>query len=129
MGTIRYPKTVNSYRTIDMIDELIPYLQKQYELTGLFNDYVFLNKNKEHYYDIKRLRDTYWKKLLIKCEIEYRPIYHTRHSFATMMIENEDILWVSNMLGHVDATTTLSKYAKYMKKPNIKRGTFLTNVL
>jgi len=128
MGTIRYPKTINSIRTIDMIDKLIPFLKEQFEITGDKNEFVFLNKEDTHYYDIKRLRNTYWKKLLIKCNLEYRPIYHTRHTFATMMIEKEDILWVSNMLGHIDSTTTLSKYAKYMKKPNIKRGKFLTNL-
>lgn len=128
MGSIRYPKTINSIRTIDIIDNLIPFLKKQFELTGKQNTFVFLNKEDTHYYDIKRLRNTYWKKLLIKCKLEYRPIYHTRHTFATMMIEKEDILWVSNMLGHIDSTTTLSKYAKYMKKPNIKRGKFLTDL-
>ena len=44
-----------------------------------------------------------------------------------MMVENEDILWVSKMLGHKDSTITLQNYAKYMKKPEIKRGSFLNN--
>lgn len=125
MGQINLPKTINSIRTIDMIDALIPFLKEQHNLTGHLNDYIFLNKEGNHYYDIKRLRNTYWKRLLKKCGFEYRPIYHTRHSFATIMIENEDILWVSNMMGHIDSTTTLSKYARYMKKPEIKRGKFL----
>lgn len=127
MGTIRFPKTKNSKRTIDLLDMLIPYLKEQFKLTGKINEYVFINKQNKHYYDIKRLRTTFWKKLLDKCDMEYRPIYYTRHSFATLMIENEDILWVSSMLGHINSTTTLSRYAKYMKKPNIKRCKFLSN--
>jgi integrase len=126
MGEISTPKTENSVRTIDMLDFLKPYLKAQYQLTGKNNSFVFLNSNNEHIYDIKRIRNTHWKKLLKKCELEYRPIYHTRHTFATVMIENnEDILWVSNMLGHTDSTMTLSKYAKYIKRDNKKRAQFL----
>ncbi|MEA1972866.1 MAG: tyrosine-type recombinase/integrase [Candidatus Cloacimonadota bacterium] len=61
--------------------------------------------------------------------LEYRPIYHTRHTFATVMIENnEDILWVSNMLGHVNSTMTLSKYARYIKRANKERAVFLKDI-
>jgi integrase len=43
-------------------------------------------------------------------------------------LENgEDILWVSNMLGHVDSTMTLSRYARYIKRDDKKRATFLEN--
>lgn len=113
-------------KTIDMLDFLKPYLKALYQLTGKNNSFVFLNSNNEHIYDIKRIRNTHWKKALEKAEIEYRTIYQTRHTFATVMIENnEDILWVSNMLGHTDSTMTLSKYAKYIKRDNKKRAQFL----
>lgn len=61
-----------------------------------------------------------------ECGFKYRPIYHTRHTFATIMLENgEDILWISNMLGHTDSTMTLSRYAKYIKRDEKKRASFL----
>jgi len=64
------------------------------------------------------------------CELDYRPIYQTRHSFATMMLENgEDILWLSNMLGHTDSTMTLIKYTHYVKREEKKRGQFLNKGL
>ncbi|MDQ7043054.1 MAG: tyrosine-type recombinase/integrase [Sulfurimonas sp.] len=126
MGEITTPKTSNSIRTIDILDNLLPYLKEQYKLTGKKKSYVFLNKNDEHYYDIKRIRDSKWKNLLKECEIEYRTIYQMRHTFATIMIENgEDILWVSNMLGHADASMTLQMYAKYRKRDDVKRASFL----
>lgn len=129
MGEISTPKTENSNRIVDIIDYLIPFLQNQYELSGKKKSYVFLNDNDEHLYDIKRIRETHWRKLLKKVGFEYRPIYHTRHSFATLMIENnEDILWVSNMLGHVDSTMTLSKYARYIRRKDKKRAQFLEKV-
>lgn len=126
MGVISTPKTQSSVRDIDIIDSLLPYLKEQYKITGDKNSYVFLNKQDEHFYDIKRIRNTHWTKLLKKCNLKYRPIYHTRHTFATIMLENgEDILWVSNMLGHTDSTMTLSRYAKYIKRREVKRATFL----
>ena len=93
MGTISTPKTKNSIRTIDILDNLLPHLKEQFKLTGKKKSYVFLNKDDEHYYDIKRIRDSKWKNLLKECDIEYRTIYQMRHTFATIMIENsEDIL-------------------------------------
>ncbi len=108
MGRISATKTIGSIRTIDIIGSLMPFLLEQKKLTGDC-EYVFVNDKKEHIYDIKRIRDTHWKKTLKKAELKYRTIYQTRHTFATVMLENgEDILWVSNMLGHVDATMTLA---------------------
>jgi len=126
MGVDGAPKNESSERIIDILDSLIPFLKNQFELTGKYESYVFLNKQNNPIYDIKRIRENGWKKTLKACEIEYRTIYQTRHSFATMMLENgEDILWVSNMLGHTDSSMTLSKYAHYVKKKDKKRGEFL----
>jgi len=126
MGVVSTPKTLNSVRDIDMIDSLLPYLESQYKITGKYKSYVFLNEHQENFYDIKRIRDTHWKRVLKECGFKYRPIYHTRHTFATIMLENgEDILWISNMLGHTDSTMTLSRYAKYIKRDERKRASFL----
>lgn len=126
MGVVSTPKTLKSVRDIDMIDSLLPYLENQYKITGKYKSYVFLNEHQENFYDIKRIRDTHWKRVLKECGFKYRPIYHTRHTFATIMLENgEDILWISNMLGHTDSTMTLSRYAKYIKRDDRKRASFL----
>jgi len=126
MGKISTPKTEKSVRTIDIIDQLLPYLEDQNKRTGEHQSYVFLNSELTHYYDIKRIRNTHWKNLLKNVEIEYRTIYQMRHTFATVMIEHgEDILWVSHMLGHTDTSMTLKMYAKYRKQDQKKRATFL----
>lgn len=126
MGVTSTPKTQNSIRTIDIIDALMPYLEDQYKLTSDQDSYVFLNNENSHYYDVKRLRNTKWKQLLKECDIPYRTIYQMRHTFATIMIENgEDVLWVSSMLGHADPSMTLTMYAKYRKRIEKQRATFL----
>jgi len=45
-----------------------------------------------------------------------------------MLSQNEDILWVSNMLGHKDKTITLNTYSKYVKQIKIDRCDFLNSV-
>jgi integrase len=42
-----------------------------------------------------------------------------------MISAGEDILWVSQMLGHKNLQMTLSKYAKFIKTNKVKRATFL----
>ncbi len=56
----------------------------------------------------------------------YRVLYNTRHTFATLMLTNgEDILWVSQMLGHANISTTMKYYIKYVEDKGKKRATFL----
>lgn len=37
-------------------------------------------------------------------------------------LDDEDILWVSHMLGHTNIIMTLERYAKYTKRENKKRA-------
>lgn len=83
---------------------------------------------KTPYHSAMKISTTYWKKVLKELEIPYRNLYQKRHTFASMMISSgEDILCVSNMLGHRNSNITLSTYAKYIKNDKKKRGTFLLN--
>lgn len=46
------------------------------------------------------------------------------------MLENgEDILWVSNMLGHANVSITFSRYARYIKRDKKKRAQFLLGTM
>jgi integrase len=130
MGVTSKPKTESSTRRIDILEPLMPYLKEQYKNTGSRGSYVFLNNENNHYYDIKRIRLPKWTKLIKQLHLDYRPIYHMRHTFATLMIENgEDILWVANMLGHTDIKMTLDRYAQYVKRDDKKRAQFLNSAL
>ena len=129
MGKISTPKTQNSYRVIDLLDPLIPYLKEQKKRTFHKNSFIFLTCHDTNLFDGKFIREKHWKNTLKKLNLFYRPLYHMRHTFATIMIENgEDILWVSNMLGHKDSNITLSTYARYIKRENRQRATFLSAI-
>jgi integrase len=122
------PKTIGSVRTIEILPTLLKFLKNQHSLTGDKNSYVFLNGNDKNYFDSNKIRDYSWKTTLINAGVEYRTIYNTRHTFASLMIsKGEDVLWVSHMLGHSSTEMTLRKYTKYIKNEKKKRATFLTS--
>jgi integrase len=123
------PKTKNSIRKIDIIDILMPYLKSHFDSSvGNMCEYVFVSNRGEAYKTGDKISAHFWRNALRKAKIPYVRMYQMRHSFASMMIaNNEEILWVSNMLGHKDSSTTLQVYASYLKRDDKKRGEFLLN--
>jgi len=124
-GITKKPKTKNSIRTIDMLSQAEIFLKEQRKITGLSKK-IFSKQGKEFFASIS-LRNN-WKKLLEECNLEYRSIYQTRHTFASNMISNgEDPFWVAKMLGHKNMNITLERYSKYIKYKKDKKTTFLDN--
>lgn len=127
-GITKQPKTKQSNRTIDMLSQCEYFLRQQKKITGLSKN-VFLSQVKFG----QKMRGSLslyniWKNLLKNCNLKYRSIYQTRHSFASNMLSNkEDIFWVSKMLGHKNTNTTIEKYSKYIRRVKEKKTTFLDN--
>lgn len=125
-GVESVPKTKNSIRDVEIIDALMPYLINHRERAKDEAVYIFETFKKEPFNTCAKIAEWYWKPTLKALGIKYRNLYQMRHSFASMMIsEGEDILWVSSMLGHKDSSMTLEKYARYIKRQDRKRATFL----
>lgn len=124
LGKEDSPKTFSSIRVIDMLPQCEIYLKEQFKLTS-HSDFVFLNGLNTFFSSTSVLQYS-WKELLKKLDIKYRSIYQTRHTFASNMISNgENLLWVSQMLGHKSLNTTLLKYSKYIKKSGERKYTYL----
>jgi len=122
-GYTKKPKTKSSIRTIDMLSQAEIFLREQRKITGLSKK-VFSKQGKD-FLDSSSLWGI-WKKLLEECNLEYRSIYQTRHTFASNMISNgEDPFWVAQTLGHKNMNITLDKYSKYIKHKRTKKITFL----
>lgn len=124
-GFIQSPKTKSSIRIIDMLPQCEDFLLNQRKLTGL-SKYVFYKPRGEVF---KQTCDLYyrWKRLLKDCSLDYRNIYQTRHTFVTNMLMNkEELMWVSYMIGHKSTDITQNKYSKYIITPKVGRKiTFL----
>lgn len=126
-GVETKPKTKSSIRDVEILDALLPYLKKHRKLCDCQNTYIFETYMGKPYNTCDKISSHYWKPTLKKLEFPYRNLYQMRHSFASLMISNgEDILWLSNMLGHRDSSMTLEKYAKYVKRTDKKRAEFLS---
>lgn len=127
-GKIGKPKTKNSTRVIDMLPIVEEALRNQKSHTLINDDFVFLNKNKEHFKSAQHITRDIWTPTLKLAGLDFRVLYQCRHSFASLMISNgEDIIWVSKMLGHSTPRMTLDVYSKYVPELNKERATFLNN--
>lgn len=125
-GIETLPKTKSSIREVEILDKLLPFLIKHYEITECKSGYVFETYKGVNFTTSDKISVHYWKPLLISLGLVYRNLYQMRHTFASMMISHgEDILWVSNMLGHKHSSMTLDHYAKYVKNDKKVRGSFL----
>ncbi|MFQ6341387.1 tyrosine-type recombinase/integrase [Campylobacter sp. VTCC 70190] len=130
-------KTSNSHRKIDLLptleNEILKEIEKRKE-QNRFSPDSFLFDLKFKNEPIKNFQNSILKvqyiQLLNALNITYRAIYNTRHSFASLMLnKGENIMWVSNMLGHTNTQTTWSFYSKYMENENNKRAEFLKDIL
>ena len=106
-GIINSPKTRSSLRDIEMIPQAREFFKSQYLQTGLKKSYVFLNSF-GNYYGQNNYFQYSFKGLLKELNLEDRSLHNTRHTFASMMLNNGiDPLWVSNTLGHETLDITL----------------------
>ncbi len=114
---------------IEMLPVVYNALIDQYQYSKGKSDFVFINQYGENFMDSHSLIRRHWQPLLKRLEIEYRVLYQTRHTFASIMLQQgEEIGWVSDMMGHTDIHTTLSKYARFIPRKQTKRAKFLNNL-
>jgi len=117
-------------RIIDMLSPVKDVLQRKYRENGLKYEYIFTSRKGKPYRQHSAVVSKYWKPLLKRCTMAYRVLYNTRHTFATLMLtRGEDILWVSQMLGHANVSTTMKYYIKYIEEKGKKRASFLNDEL
>ncbi len=126
-GVVSGTKT-GKIRIIDMLDPVREALKNQYIKNGLSSEFIFTNRKGTPYCESSSITTTHWKPLLKRCAMAYRVLYNTRHTFASLMLLNgEDILWVSKMLGHSDISTTTKYYTKFVEEKGQKRAQFLND--
>lgn len=123
-------KTETSNRVIDMLPPVKKALMEQFKTNGLAYEWIFTSSRNTHFTESSSILKNHWRPLLKRCLIDYRMLYQTRHTFASIMLQQrEDIGWVSQMLGHKNIATTLKFYAKYIEEKTVKRASFLDNFM
>lgn len=126
------PKTKASYRKIEMLPIVKEYLIQQYEITNNnINNEVFCNSSGKPFYSHDIIAKRFSQLL---ADNDNRYLYQLRHSFASIMISNdEEIMWVSQMMGHENIDITLKVYTHFYKtiedkNKRKKRALFLKTV-
>ena len=117
-GQMTDTKTDSSTRDIPMSQPVFDALKEQHKRTGAL-EWVFCNGEGKNL-QINNVSNRMWKPLLRLLDLPYRRLYQTRHTAATLWLAaGENVLWVSQVLGHADPHVTFQKYAKYA--PNLTR--------
>lgn len=115
---VRHGRVKNSTKTgiINEIDMAKPLkiLILQYQNFALSSEWLFPSPvTLKPYWEPKTIINTYFKPLLKKLNIEYKTLYATRHSFASIMVENNvPLTYIQKQLGHKRLSTTMDFYVK-----------------
>jgi integrase len=122
-------KTDASLRSIEMSLPVFNALQKQFEVTGAQNEFVFCSRdNTALCYD--NVTNRVWYPLLKKLGLKKRRPYQTRHTAATLWLAaGENPEWIARQMGHSTTRMLFTIYSRYV--PNLTRrdGSAFENLL
>lgn len=116
------PKTMSSYRDIDMLDPLFEALWKHRQKFPEVAIHVFPGKSGRPL-EVNNLRKRVWYPAIAAAGLRWRTMYQTRHTFASLMLSHgEDPLWVARMLGHSSLDMIFKHYGKFIRNRSRKDG-------
>ena len=122
LGVEGPPKTMSSYRDIDMLEPLQEVLRRHRPASPRDSGHVFTNRNGNPL-EVNNLRNRVWYPAIIIAGLRKRTMYQTRHTFASLMLSHgEDPLWVARMLGHTGLDMIFKHYGKFIRNRSRKDG-------
>jgi|TARA_R110002012_G_scaffold28735_2_gene89850 integrase len=108
-------KTLASYRSVKLLPDALAALSDQKQYTYERHQHIFYNPNTKEPWSSPKVYREAWIRILSKTDLKYRYPYQTRHTFATMMLgAGENLMWVSNQMGHESTKETLDTYARWI---------------
>jgi integrase len=111
------PKTRGSVRAVKMLPRVRAELAMQQARTMLKRAGLVFLSEVDGPVDETNVRERSWRRVLRTAGLRYRALYHCRHTYATLELENhESPLFVARQLGHSTPETTFRRYARYMKR-------------
>lgn len=134
-GDYGVPKTAGSKRVVKLLDQVLDILEKQrartqrseiYTIDVVQSDNRSIKKEQVRFVFLQTVsskpfsgsndfNNKYFKAMLEKCKIRYRPGKHARHTFASQLLtEGIPERWIMKQMGHTSILTFEKHYAKWM---------------
>jgi len=114
-GRVTMLKTAGSRRDVEMLPHVEEALRCQHEATHHNGPYVFANTAGGPLHR-DNMRNRVWNPALVQAGLRHRNPYQTRHTFASLMLEqHEDPAWVARMLGHTSLRMLYERYGKFIR--------------
>lgn len=113
------PKTQKSIRSVPILDDLVPYLKHLPKHKSIF---LFSKQDGTITSGSESINRDEYNALLKRCNIKYRKIYATRHTFIVSMLKysNLSILEIAQIVGHATTQMIIQNYGKYIKGEHLK---------
>ena len=113
-GRVTMLKTAGSRREVDMLPHVEEALRSHREATQGKGQYVFSNIEGGALHR-DNMRNRIWNPALAQAGLRHRNPYQTRHTFASLMLEqHENPAWVARMLGHTTLRMLYERYGKFI---------------
>jgi len=119
-GIIDKPKTKTSIRDIPIFTPLVSYLKEHRKVSRTIS--LFVNPHTGMMFYKSAKLTPYWKSLLEECNLKYRILYSSRHTFISTMLKNSNfsMLDIAQIVGHSNTEMIVRNYAKFIKGEHLK---------
>jgi integrase len=115
-GVLGLPKTESSIRDVAMIRPAWELLEQRRRMNERGSPWFFYSAHPKGGIISRQALRRAWRAMLGAFDIDARPLYATRHTFASLAIAaGEDPLWVAETMGHSRPDQLFLKYASHME--------------
>jgi integrase len=121
-GRLTTLKTEGASRDIDKLPSVEDALRQQLEETKGQGRYVFSNVDGGPLHR-DNMRNRVWNEAIKRAELRYRNPSQTRHTFASLMLEQgKNPAWVARTLGHTRMNMLYTRYGKFIGRRSRQDG-------
>ncbi|WP_228127014.1 site-specific integrase [Aliarcobacter butzleri] len=100
----------NHFRIIQLFPDLVKLLKTYYEVRPS-DEWLFINKDGRYYRESKTIVDYHLKPLLKKINVEYKTLYATRRSYASVMsYGGENLENIQMIMGHTKGSKITERH-------------------
>ncbi len=123
-GRIKTTKTKAGRRDVLLLLPALAALNAQKAYTFLYGQRIFHYPLKNTpWKDPGQIRQQAWQYVLRRAGVRYRNPYQTRHTYASMMLSNnENIMWVAKQMGHATTEMVMRTYGKWLPDYSVAAG-------